>query len=118
LWGFAGSIEITDKKSYSGKFTKVIPLNALGGISNRKIVDGDYNSGYTHNINIVEDPNKGILYNSKEVIHDNKLGWRYKDPIKVLENNDCGTLYSNLLYGVKTYLRRTKIDGSKEFIEK
>jgi hypothetical protein len=28
-WGFAGSIEIVDKKAYSGVFTKVIPLNSL-----------------------------------------------------------------------------------------
>jgi hypothetical protein len=31
--------------------------------------------------------------------------------------NDCGTLYSNIIYGVKTYLRRTNENG-KEFIPK
>lgn len=30
-------------------------------------------------------------------------GWRFSDNVE----NDCGTLYSNLIYGVKTYLRRT-----------
>jgi hypothetical protein len=39
-----------------------------------------------------------------------------------IKDNDCGTLYSNLIYGVKTYLRRTKNKGtnfeSYEFIPK
>ena len=50
-WGFAGSIEITDKKSYSGIFTKVIPLNALQGISSKKILDNSYTTEYKRNIN-------------------------------------------------------------------
>jgi hypothetical protein len=31
--------------------------------------------------------------------------------------NDCGTLYSNLIYGVKPYLRR-EVNGEKVYIEK
>jgi hypothetical protein len=31
--------------------------------------------------------------------------------------NDCGTLYSNMIYGVKTYLRRD-VGGVKEYIRK
>jgi hypothetical protein len=54
LRGFAGSIEITDKKAYSGLFTKIISLNSLGAISNRKVSTGGYSDTYKHNINIIE----------------------------------------------------------------
>jgi len=65
LWGFAGSIEISDKKSYSGVFTKTIPLNTLGALSNKKIIEIDdkkeYKAGYAHNINIIKDSEKFYL---------------------------------------------------------
>jgi hypothetical protein len=38
MWGFAGSLEIIDKKSYSGIFTKVIPLNSFKALSRNKII--------------------------------------------------------------------------------
>jgi hypothetical protein len=44
-------------------------------------------------------------------------GWKHVDSKLPEMQNDCGTLYSNVLYGVKTYLRRT-VNGTKEFIKK
>jgi hypothetical protein len=44
LWGYAGTLEITDKKSYSGVFTKIISLNTINALSNKKIVEGRYNN--------------------------------------------------------------------------
>ena len=37
LWGFVGSLEITDKKSYSGLFTKIIQLNTLSELNKTQI---------------------------------------------------------------------------------
>lgn len=134
LWGFAGSIEITDKKSYSGIFTKIIPLNALNAISKNRIIGSVYSNTYSRNINIVEQPKNAnakadeepvFMFNSEEVMWSGYgSGWRYAKTNKALavEDNDCGTLYSNLVYGVKTYLRRTKNKGEsnevREFIPK
>ncbi len=122
LYGFAGSLEITDKKSYSGIFTKIINLNSLGALSTKRIVNNQYSSAYHRNINIINEPNsdgsmsKVFKLNNTEVsLRDPISGWGYEDGTYV--DNDCGTLYSNIVYAVKTYLRRT-VDGVPEFIRK
>ena len=134
LWGFAGSIEITDKKSYSGIFTKIIPLNALNAISKNRIIGSTYSTSFERNINIrekqddttaqaAEGQDPTFVLDGKEVqFRGYNSGWRYvENNASLEENNDCGTLYSNVLYGVKTYLRRTMNAGQKneyrEFIE-
>lgn len=116
LWGFAGSLEITNKKSYSGIYTKIISLNTLNALSKKKIVkDGDGNvtitENYKHNINIIYKDNK-YYYNNTEVKCDQNNGWGNEI------DNDCGTLYSNILYGVKAYLRVAKSDGTESYIQK
>jgi hypothetical protein len=61
LWGFAGSLTIENKKSYSGEYTKIIPLNALNALSKDKIhlknqsyygYVGDIHSDFARNIAI------------------------------------------------------------------
>ena len=114
LWGFAGSLEITDKKAYSGIFTKVLPLNSKGALSVNKVYGNQYRTDYKHNINIfekLETPNPRFGYNNLEVTNeDPDKGWQ-EIPDK---DNDCGTLYSNLLYGVKAYLRTTINKGNPD----
>ena len=123
LWGFVGSLEISNKKSYNGEFTKILYLNSLGTLSNKKINVNQYSENYQHNINIVKKDNQFFL-NDKEVEWINyDQGWRYKEGNdKNLDTNDVGVLYPNLLYGVKSYLLRTKNKGtseeSQEFIPK
>lgn len=113
-WGFAGSIEITDKKSYSGIFTKIIPLNSLKAISRKKVIENTYSESYTHNINITETKNGEYQFNDIRVTYENNIkGWSNISE----DNNDCGTIYSNILYGVKAYIRRTT-DSGIEFIKK
>lgn len=115
-WGFAGSLEITDKKSYNGIFTKIIPLNTLNALSNKKIAGNDYSEEFVRNINIKE--NQGsFTYKDKPIQFNQQIGWK-NDFLSEKQDNDCGTLYSNIIYGVKAYLRRTKTDGSFEFIKK
>lgn len=111
LWGFAGSLEITNKKSYSGVYTKIISLNALNALNKTKITENGVSNNYKHNINIIFKDNK-YYYNNVEVTYDEKEGWNGNI------DNDCGTLYSNILYGVKAYLRIAKSDGTESYIHK
>ena len=109
LWGFAGSLEISNKKSYSGIFTKIISLNTLHALSSKNRLGVNYK----HNINIQKIDEDTYTCGNVSTYFDSENGWSISD-----DDNDCGTLYSNILYGVKTYLRRTKGDGTKEFIPK
>ena len=112
LWGFAGSLEISGKKSYSGKFTKLLDLNTLGALSSNKITQTNtITSTYSRSINIQEvkqdgSPSTYTLNNEKVIFKGYDLGWFYEngDPIEP-ELNDCGTLYPNLIYGVKAYFK-------------
>lgn len=114
LWGFAGSIEITDKKSYSGIFTKIISLDSIKAINTKKITGNTYTNTFRHNINIIVDENGLLKLNGNNTYYDGaNRGWHIQD-----EDNDCGTLYSNVVYGVKAYLRRKKSDDEYEFIKK
>ena len=106
--GFAGSLEINNKKSYSGIFTKIITLNSYNELSKQK-VDIDkhiYHSNYKHNVNITK--KEEIYYlNDVEVEYKDEIeGWNIKN-----EDNDCGVLYSNLIYGVKAYFRKSNQSG-------
>lgn len=121
LWGFAGSLEVTGKKAYSGIFTKIIPLNTLNALSKKKITGTETLELFKRNVNIKEQGENNFIFNNKAVKYSNDIsGWVYKDtnqPISDLEN-DCGVLYSNLVYGVKTYLKMLKSDGSTAYIPK
>lgn len=121
-WGFAGSLEITDKKSYSGIFTKVISLNSLGALNKTRVIGSNLYSSFKRNVNITEArDSKGNVINDSFRLNGNavtyksdSIGWDIKE-----EDNDCGTLYSNLVYGVKTYIRRTKNSENRtEYIPK
>ena len=115
-WGFAGSIEISDKKSYSGIFTKIIPLNSYQAINTQGI---HTNADYVRNINIqYNSKTNSYTYKDKPVTFKNyTTGWSGITVEEGSTTNDCGTLYSNMIYGVKTYLRRD-VGGNKEYIRK
>lgn len=121
--GFAGSLEFVDKKSYNGTFTKVIPLNSLQALSQKRILKDRQDVSYKRNINIIEEyadgEYKGRYYlNNKEVVYSNyQQGWEYADNPDVPIDNDCGTIYSNVIYGIKAYFRRTTESGV-EYIRK
>lgn len=105
LWGFAGSLEISNKKAYSGLYTKIISLNTLGSLSKKKIHSNckERHEKYQRNINIQTVENTFQINGNPVGYVDDVEGWRFSSDVE----NDCGTLYSNLIYGVKTYLRRT-----------
>lgn len=120
LWGFVGSLEITDKKSYSGVFTKILTLNSPNTLSTKRVVNSAYSTAYKHNIGITSDETTHWL-GDREIFWDPVDGWYYgedADGNKEGVENDCGTLYPNLMYGVKTYLRQKTADGSYKFTRK
>lgn len=143
MWGFAGSYEINNKKSYSGIFNKTFILGKDGELSTKKVIGNKYvESNYVHNAKIQLKDNIHYLNNYK--VEHGSLGWKYKidSPVEgirppsrdenrqsivapenttpnigenfnkperiseKIEINDCGTLYSNLLYGVKLYFKQ------------
>ena len=112
-WGFAGSFEINNKKSYSGIFTKLIQLDTLGGLSRNRVFNGQYTSDFVRNVNIqyVKDSDS-FTFGGNPTTFNEQVGWSGISA----ESNDCGVLYSNLIYGVKSYIRRTVKDGKVEFI--
>lgn len=121
LWGFAGSLEITGKKSYSGRFTKLIPMNQLNALSKKKISGNKYVTSFNRNIGILDKGGNVFMFNDREVEYDydyDSVGWKYKDNKESFKSdNDCGTIYSNIVYGVKTYLRVTE-NNEYKFIPK
>ena len=121
-WGFAGSLEITDRKAYSGVFTKVITLNSLGSINKTRVIGSQLYDTFKRNVNITEsrDSNGMVIANSfkykgnEVTLSGDSGGWNVPQ-----DDNDCGTLYSNLVYGVKTYIRTTnKTTNSSTYIPK
>ena len=111
MWGFAGSVEISNKKSYTGTFTKLVAMNSVGGLSRNRIHNGMSIDNFKRNVNIkpVVDEETGDItfaYNGTSVTYSDEAGWSNIPS----DSNDCGVLYSNLIYGVKTYLRRTHED--------
>lgn len=118
LWGFAGSLEIQGKKSYSGVFNKIVNLDTIGALHTQKVTEsGEYTHDYSRSINIQEIKNSGYYIGDQKVIFKGSdYGWFYADdtPIEA-ELNDCGALYSNMLYGVKTYIRTTNGSGIHTF---
>ena len=116
LWGFAGSLEINNKKSYNGLFTKVIPLNTTNVLSKKKLIGNNtLVESFKRNININynTDDNKFVFNDTSIVFKDDLTGWSGIDD----DNNDCGTLYSNILYTVKTYLKHPQ-NGEVVYIPK
>lgn len=119
LWGFSGSLEITDKKYYSGVFTKVLELNTLGTLNT---TSHNYPNGYSKNINIYKKDTTFYLGENKvtysaDSTDSNIPGWKYVNTPTSFEN-DCGVLYSNVLYGVKAYIKQTDSSGVDVYTKK
>jgi hypothetical protein len=110
LWGFVGSLEITNKKSYSGVFTKILRIDELNQLNSKKITGNNYTNDYVHNglITLAYDgeENKEVLkYNGSNITIDPITG------VSDDSFNDCTMLRSNRIYGVKSYLRQKNSDG-------
>jgi hypothetical protein len=73
--GFAGSIEIIGKKSYSGIFTKIIQLNSLNAISKKRIINNKYVDTYKRNVNIIKSGDTYKLNNQTVKYVGIERGW-------------------------------------------
>jgi hypothetical protein len=103
LWGFAGSLYIEGKSSYSGTFTKILTLDTLNMLSTKHIVNGKEENDFYRNIAIQKTSDDLYQFNDLNITFDERKGWIDEDGNGI--ESDCGTLYSNILYGVKVYLR-------------
>jgi hypothetical protein len=89
--GFAGSIEIIGKKSYSGIFTKIIQLNSLNAISKKRIINNNYVDTYKRNVNIVKVKKDTYGLNNQIVRYKGiENGWEITTD-SVLQGPDQGT---------------------------
>jgi hypothetical protein len=107
--GLAASYHIEDKESYSGQFTEVIPLN---GVTNTfKLRDTNYIG--EHKLHLGVAANEG---DSNLVTLDNDGKIVATDTYVAGEThiNDCGTLYSNMLYLAKIIVKYCPKDALGE----
>ena len=115
LRGFAGSLSITGKKSYTGFFTQFLTLNNHGTLSTKRVQNGEYMSqdNFVRNVNIAYNKDdQNYYYNDKQTKYDTNVGWTNLEK----SDNDLGVLYSNMIYGVKTYFRlKNKNTGEYKF---
>ena len=112
--GFAAGYHITNRESFAGQFTEYIPLNAIA--QNYKLSNYDSNNAQKIHAGQVLTSLEGVtqairLDNGKPVklyIYNNKA---YTDANHTNEynltiySNDCGSLYSNVLYLVKIIVK-------------
>ena len=114
-WGFVGSLTLTDKKSYSGVFTKILSLNTLRELNPTRVGS---TSIFRRNIGLIKELDGTITFKN-EPVELTEDGWKYINSGEYIadEDNDCGGLYPNMIYGVKTYLRRSapKENGEVEY---
>ena len=68
LWGFVGSLEISNKSSYSGVFTKILNLNRANMLSKKKINKDTYHENFIHNVNICQESDGNFYYINKHFI--------------------------------------------------
>ena len=117
--GFAGSLIIKDRQSYSGTFTKVLTLNSLNALSNKKLVPGSIQdqysleSKYARNITIAPKDDKTGQMGNTPVYWNSSTGWTTDEAGLSPVESDCGILYPNIVYGVKPYLLQKGDDDTK-----
>mgnify|MGYP006363360753 CR=1 FL=1 len=99
LWGFAGSFEISGKRSYSGVFTKILNLNAINALNKKRIIYDDSDNtykysgqDYSRNIAIEKKSDGNFYLNNRIVTFKPNEGWVYNDN-KVL---DCDITYKGI----------------------
>lgn len=118
--GFAGSLIIQNRQSYSGEFTKLINLNSLGALSNKKLQKSNdewvFMDQYQRSISIEKLKDNSYSLNEFSVTYDESIGWRCSGENPDLPINDCGTLYSNIVYGVKPYFLQKGSDENKYIV--
>lgn len=109
--GMAAAYHITGKSSYSGQFTEMIPLN--GSTSTYKLQNIDA-KGNKH-LHLGPEAHEGDTNLVKFDKQNNKIietTWVNDGSCHI---DDCGTIYSNMLYLVKIIVKYCPINALGEF---
>ena len=111
----AAAYHLGNKESYSGQFTEVIPLN--GSANTYKLQDIDaFNQQHHHLGNIASTGDTPVYklatVDNKDVIQE--ANWE-NDKNSTLYLNDCGTLYSNMLYLVRIVVKYCPLNALGEY---
>lgn len=113
--GMAAAYHMGNKESYSGQFNELIPLN--GYTSSYKLTDTDaYGIKHVHCGAIASEDDTDILYLQNDDDNTNvpTILTEERQSNTIYYKNDCGTLYSNMLYLVKIivkYCRKDVLDN-------
>jgi hypothetical protein len=108
--GMAAAYHIEGKASYSGQFTEVIPLNGSTNTYKLNAIDAKDRTHY-HAGNIANEGDTDLVEISVLNEIERIDSWR-KDNCYI---NDCGILYSDMLYLVKIIVKYCPVNALGEF---
>lgn len=109
--GMAAAYHITGKSSYSGQFTEMIPLNSSTSTYKLQNIDAEGNK----HLHLGPEAHEGDLNLVRYDEVNNKIietDWVNDGSCHI---DDCGTIYSNMLYLVKIIVKYCPINALGEF---
>ena len=109
--GMAAAYHITGKSSYSGQFTEMIPLNSSTSTYKLQNIDAKGNK----HLHLGPEAHEGDTNLVKFDKQNNKIiktDWVNDGSCHI---DDCGTIYSNMLYLVKIIVKYCPINALGEF---
>ena len=107
--GMAAAYHITGKSSYSGQFTEMIPLNGSTNTYKLQNIDAEGNKHLHLGPEAHEGDANLVKFNGSEIVETN---WVNDGSCHI---DDCGTIYSNMLYLVKIIVKYCPINALGEF---
>lgn len=109
--GMAAAYHITGKSSYSGQFTEMIPLNSSTSTYKLQNIDAEGNKHLHLGPEAHEGDTNLVRYdiNNRKIV---KTDWVNDGSCHI---DDCGTIYSNMLYLVKIIVKYCPINALGEF---
>ena len=107
--GMAAAYHITGKSSYSGQFTEMIPLNSSTSTYKLQNIDAKGNKHLHLGPEAHEGDTNLVKFDGEKII---KTDWVNDGSCHI---DDCGTIYSNMLYLVKIIVKYCPINALGEF---
>ena len=107
--GMAAAYHITGKSSYSGQFTEMIPLNGSTNTYKLQNIDAEGNKHLHLGPEAHEGDTNLVKFDGSKIV---KTNWVNDGSCHI---DDCGTIYSNMLYLVKIIVKYCPINALGEF---
>ena len=107
--GMAAAYHITGKSSYSGQFTEMIPLNGSTSTYKLQNIDAKGNKHLHLGPEAHEGDTNLVKFDGEKII---ETDWINDGSCHI---DDCGTIYSNMLYLVKIIVKYCPINALGEF---